>query len=223
VFASDYENIYAFRDSALEWKFNLKSYKDEYNSAPEVRPVVYNNNNVYTTIDNAGNVFAIDARTGELKWIYSFEPGQEPQDKEYRVSYDSTIPAASKGIVVLIEQVEYRENIMPVAIEEDALVIEYHIENGQRVPIEPKMESPNAPTPDKMTFTRVFALNASNGGEIWNYSMNSVSGLNGKTPFIDNDLVYFGLEDKIVARTLGTGRTIWSADVSSPKSAYLCC
>ncbi len=67
-----------------------------------------------------------------------------------------------------------------------------------------------------MTFTRVFALNASNGEEIWNYSMNSISGFNGKTPFIYNDLVYFGLEDKIVARTLGTGRTIWSADVSRP-------
>ena len=215
VFASDYENMYAFGDSALEWKFDLKEYKDEYNSAPEVCPEVYNGT-VYTTINNAGKVLAIDARTGALKWIYSFRPGQEPLDKEYRISYDSTIPAASKGIVVLIEQVEYRENIMPVAIEEDALIIEYHIVNGQRVPIEPETESPNAPTPDTRTFTRVFALNASNGEEIWNDSINGVSSLYGKTPFIDNDLVYFGLEDKIVARTLGTGRTIWSADVSWP-------
>ena len=215
VFASDYENIYAFGDNALEWKFNLKPYQGEYISAPEVRPIVYNNT-IYTTLYNAGKVLAIDAKTGALKWIYSFSPGQEPLDKEYRISYDSTIPAASKGIVVLIEQVEYRENIMPVAIEEDALIIEYHIVNGQRVPIEPETESPNAPTPDTRTFTRVFALNASNGEEIWNYSINMDSGLSGKTPFIYNNLVYFGLDDEIVARTLGTGSPIWSADVSWP-------
>ncbi len=220
VFASDYENIYAFGDNALEWKFNLKPYQGEYISAPEVRPIVYNNT-VYTTIYNAGKVLAIDAKTGALKWIYSFGPEQEPLDKEYRISYDSTIPAASKGIVVLIEQVEYRENIMPVAIEpgmEDPneLTVEYIEYNGEDIPIEPETESPNVPTPDTRIFTRVFALNASNGEEIWNYSMNSVSGLNGKTPFIYNDLVYFGLEDKIVARTLGTGRTIWNADVSWP-------
>lgn len=105
---------------------------------------------------------------------------------------------------------------MPVAIEEDALIIEYHIVNGQRVPIEPETESPNVATPDTRTFTRVFALNASNGEEIWNYSINSISGLSETSTFIYNDLVYFGLEDKIVARTLGTGRTTWSADVSSP-------
>ncbi len=220
VFASDYENIYAFGDDALEWKFNLKPYQGEYISAPEVRPIVYNNT-VYTTIYNAGKVLAIDAKTGALKWIYSFGPGQEPLDKEYRVSYDSTIPAASKGIVVLIEQVEYRENIMPVAIEpgmEDPneLTVEYIEYNGEDIPIEPETESPNVPTPDTRIFTRVFALNASNGEEIWNYSINSVSGLNGKTPFINNDLVYFGLDDEIVARSLGTGRPIWSADVSWP-------
>ncbi|MCD4799387.1 MAG: PQQ-binding-like beta-propeller repeat protein [Methanosarcinales archaeon] len=220
VFASDYENIYAFEDSGLEWKFNLKPYQGEYISAPEVRPIVYNNT-VYTTIYNAGKVLAIDAKTGALKWIYSFSPEQEPLDKEYRISYDSTIPAASKGIVVLIEQVEYRENIMPVAIEpgmEDPneLTVEYIEYNGEDIPIEPETESPNVATPDTKIFTRVFALNASNGEEIWNYSMNRISGFNGKTPFIYNDLVYFGLGDKIVARTLGTGRTIWSADVSRP-------
>jgi outer membrane protein assembly factor BamB len=220
VFASDYENIYAFGDNALEWKFNLKPYQGEYISAPEVRPIVYNNT-VYTTIYNAGKVLAIDAKTGALKWIYSFGPEQEPLDKEYRISYDSTIPAASKGIVVLIEQVEYRENIMPVAIEpgmEDPneLTVEYIEYNGEDIPIEPETESPNVPIPDTKTFTRVFALNASNGQEIWNNSINSVSGLNGKTPFIYNDLVYFGLEDKIVTRSLGTGRTIWSTDVSWP-------
>jgi len=220
VFASDYENIYAFGDDALEWKFNLKPYKGEYFSAPEVLPVVYNNT-VYTTIYNAGKVLAIDAKTGALKWIYSFSPGQEPLDKEYRISYDSTIPAASKGIVVLIEQVEYRENIMPVVIEpgmEDPneLTVEYIEHNGEDIPIEPETESPNVPTPDTRTFTRVFALNASNGEEIWNYSINSVSGLNVKTPFINNDLIYFGLDDEIVTRSLGTGRPIWSADVSWP-------
>jgi len=220
VFASDFRNIYAFGDNALEWKFNLKPYQGEYISAPEVRPIVYNNT-VYTTIYNAGKVLAIDAKTGALKWIYSFGPEQEPLDKEYRISYDSTIPAASKGIVVLIEQVEYRENIMPVAIEpgmEDPneLTVEYIEYNGEDIPIEPETESPNVPTPDIRIFTQVFALNASNGEEIWNYSINGVSSLYGKTPFIDNDLVYFGLEDKIVARTLGTGRTIWNADVSWP-------
>ena len=220
VFASDYENIYAFEDSGLEWKFNLKPYQGEYISAPEVRPIVYNNT-IYTTLYNAGKVLAIDAKTGALKWIYSFSPEQEPLDKEYRISYDSTIPAASKGIVVLIEQVEYRENIMPVAIEpgmEDPneLTVEYIEYNGEDIPIEPETESPNVATPDTKIFTRVFALNASNGEEIWNYSMNRISGFNGKTPFIYNDLVYFGLGDKIVARTLGTGRTIWSADVSRP-------
>jgi len=101
VFASDYENIYAFGD------------------------------------------LAIDAKTGALKWIYSFGPEQEPLDKEYRISYDSTIPAASKGIVVLIEQVEYRENIMPVAIEpgmEDPneLTVEYIEYNGEDIPIRHK-------------------------------------------------------------------------------------
>jgi len=196
VFASDFENIYAFGDGDLKWKFNLQPYQDEYNSAPEVRPEVYSGT-VYTTINNAGKVLAIDAQTGVLKWIYSFGPGQEPQDKEYRVSYDSTIPAVSKGTVVLIAQVEYREKIRAVAIE-------------------PGTEGPNTLTPDTRTFTRVFALNASNGEEIWNYSINMDSGLSGNTPFIDNDLVYFGLEDKIVARTLGTGRTIWNADVSWP-------
>jgi len=221
LFASDYENIYAFGDNALEWKFNLKPYQGEYISAPEVlRPIVYNNT-IYTTLYNAGKVLAIDAKTGALKWIYSFSPEQEPLDKEYRISYDSTIPAASKGIVVLIEQVEYRENIMPVAIEpgmEDPneLTVEYIEYNGEDIPIEPETESPNVATPDTKIFTRVFALNASNGEEIWNYSINGVSSLYGKTPFIDNDLVYFGLEDKIVARTLGTGRPIWSADVSWP-------
>ncbi len=220
VFASDFENIYAFGDDSLEWKFNLKSYKGEHISAPEVLPVVYNNT-VYTTIYNAGQVLAIDAKTGALKWIYSFSPGQEPLDKEYRISYDSTIPAASKGTVVLIEQIEYRENILPVAIEpgmEDPneLTVEYIEYNGEDIPIEPETESPNVPTPDTRIFTRVFALNASNGEEIWNNSINSVSGLNGKTPFIYNDLVYFGLEDKIVTRSLGTGRTIWSTDVSWP-------
>jgi len=65
-------------------------------------------------------------------------------------------------------------------------------------------------------FTRVFALNASNGEEIWNYSINSVSRLQEKTPFIYNDLAYFGLEDKIVARSLSTGRPIWSTDVTWP-------
>ena len=221
VFASDYENIYAFGASGLEWKFNLKPYQGEYNSAPEVlRPIVYNNT-IYTTLYNAGKVLAIDAKTGALKWIYSFSPEQELLDKEYRISYDLTIPAASKGIVVLIEQVEYRENIMPVAIEpgmeeSNELTVEYIEYNGEDIPIEPEKEGPNAPTPDTRTFTRVFALNESNGEEIWNYSMNSVSGLYGKTPFIYNDLVYFGLEDKIVARTLGTGRTIWNADVSRP-------
>jgi outer membrane protein assembly factor BamB len=196
VFASDFENIYAFGDDALEWKFNLKPYQDEYNSAPDVRPVVYNNT-VYTTIDNAGNVLAIDARTGALKWIYSFGPGQEPQDKEYWISYDSTFPVVSKCTVVFIAQVEYMEKVMEVAIE-------------------PGTESPNAPTSDTRTFTRVFALNTSNGEEIWNYSINSVFALYDKPSFIYNDLVYFGLEDKIVARTLGTGRPIWSTDVSSP-------
>lgn len=220
VFASDYENIYAFGDDALEWKFNLRPYQDEYFSAPEVRPVVYNST-VYTIINSAGKVLAIDAQTGVLNWVYSFEPGQKPPDKEYRTKFDSTLPAVSKGIVILAAQVEYSEKIMPIAIEpgtEDpnALVIEYHFENGRRVAIEPETECTNAPTPDTRTFTRVFALNASNGEEIWNYSINSVSGLNGKTPFIYNDLVYFGLEDKIVARTLGTGRPIWSADVSWP-------
>ena len=210
VFASDFENIYAFGDDSLEWKFNLKPYQGEYISPPEVHPVVYNNT-VYTTIYNAGKVLAIDAKTGALKWIYSFEPGQKPPDKEYWTEFDSTLPAASKGIVVFIAQLEYSEKILEGPNE---LVIEYHLENGERVAIEPETESLNAPTPDKMTFTRVFALNASNGEEIWNYSINS-SGF-GKTPFIYNDLVYFGLEDKIVTRSLGTGRTIWSADVSWP-------
>ena len=212
VFASDYKNIYAFGDDVLEWKFNLKPYMGEYISAPEVHPVVYNNT-VYTTINNAGKVLGIDAKTGELKWIYSFGPGQELPDIEYWISYDSTIPAVSKGIVVFIAKLEYSEKSLEAP---NKLVVEYHIENGEKIGIEPETESPNAPTPDKMTFTRVFALNASNGEEIWNYSMNSISGFNGKTPFIYNDLVYFGLEDKIVARTLGTGRPIWSADVSWP-------
>jgi len=203
VFASDYENIYAFGDDVLEWKFNLKPYLGEYISLSEVYPVVYNNT-VYT-IFNAGKVLAIDAKTGELKWNYSFGPGQELQDEEYWICSDSTIPAASKGIIVFMS--------LEAPFEQ---VIQYHLENGQRVPIEPQTESPNAPTPDKMAFTRVFALNASNGEKIWNYSMNSISGFNGKTPFIYNDLVYFGLGDKIVARTLGTGRPIWSADVSWP-------
>jgi outer membrane protein assembly factor BamB len=222
VFASDFENIYAFGESDLKWKFNLKPYGDEYVSAPapEVRPVVYNST-VYTIINSAGKVLAIDAQTGVLKWVYSFEPGQKPPDKEYRTKFDSTLPAVSKGVVVLAAQVEYREKIIPIAIEpgtEDpnALVIEYHFENGRRVAIEPETECTNAPTPDTRTFTRVFALNASNGEEIWNYSINDVSGLNGKTPFIYNDLVYFGFEDVIVARALGTGRPIWSADVSWP-------
>ena len=92
VFASDFENIYACGESALEWKFNLRPYQEEYNSAPPVRPEVYSGT-VYTTINNAGQVLAIDARTGALKWIYSFGPGQEPLDKEYRISYDSVIPA----------------------------------------------------------------------------------------------------------------------------------
>ena len=210
VFASDFENIYAFGDDSLEWKFNLKPYQDEYISPPEVHPVVYNNT-VYTTIYNAGKVLAINAKTGELKWIYSFEPGQKPQDKEYWTEFDSTLPAVSKGIVVFIAQLEYSEKILEGPNE---LVIEYPLENGERVAIEPETESPNAPTPDKTTFTRVFALNASNGEEIWNYSINS-SGFE-KIPFIYNDLVYFGLEDKIVTRSLGTGRTIWSADVSWP-------
>ena len=212
VFASDYENIYAFGDDVLEWKFNLKPYMGEYISPSEVHPVVYNNT-VYTTINNAGKVLAIDAKTGELKWIYSFGPGQELPDIEYWISYDSTIPAVSKGIVVFIAKLEYSEKSLEAP---NKLVVEYHIENGEKIGIEPETESPNAPTPDKMTFTRVFALNASNGEEIWNYSMNSISGFNGKTPFIYNDLVYFGLEDKIVARTLGTGKPIWSADVSRP-------
>ena len=151
MFASDYKNIYAFGDDALKWKFNHKQYHDEYNSAPNVRPEVYSGT-VYTTINNGGQVLAIDAKTGVLEWIYSFEPGQEPLDKEYRISYDSTFPAVSKGNVVLIAQVEYRENILPVAIEEGT-------------------EGPTVPTPDTKTFTRVFALNASNGKEIWNYSI----------------------------------------------------
>ncbi|MBE9509279.1 MAG: PQQ-binding-like beta-propeller repeat protein [Bacteroidetes bacterium] len=196
VFASDFENIYAFGESSLEWKFNLRPYQDEYNSAPDVRPEVYSGT-VYTTINNAGKVLAINAQTGVLEWIYSFEPGPKPLDKEYRTSYDSTLPAVSKGIVVLTAQVKYRENILAVAIEEGT-------------------EGPIAPTPDTRTYTRVFALNASNGEEIWNYSINSVSGLYEKTPFIYNDLAYFGLEDEIVARTLSTGRPIWSADVSWP-------
>lgn len=195
VFASDFGNIYAFGDSALTWKFNLKPYKDEYNSAPEVRPVVYSGT-VYTTINNAGKVLAIDARTGTLKWIYTFEPGQGPPDKEYRISYKSTFPAVSKNTVVLIAQ-EYREKIIPVAIEEGT-------------------EGLYAPPPDTKTFTRVFALNASNGEEIWNNSINSVSRLQEKTPFIYNNLAYFGLEDKIVARSLSTGRPIWSTDVYWP-------
>ncbi|NOR48466.1 MAG: PQQ-binding-like beta-propeller repeat protein [Methanosarcinaceae archaeon] len=222
VFASDYENIYAFGDGDLKWKFNLKPYRGDYISAPEVHQVVYNST-VYTTIYNAGKVVAIDAKTGELKWIYSFGPGQEPPDKEYWVSYDSTIPAASKGIVVFIAQLEYREKIMAVAIEEgtedqNALEVEYIEKMGEDIPIEPEMGDLNtpAPTPDTRTFTRVFALNTSNGEEIWNYSINSVSGLSEKTPFIYNDLVYFGLDDKIVARTLSTGRPIWNADVSWP-------
>lgn len=196
VFVSDFENIYAVRDGALKWKFDLRPYHDEYNRSPEVRPVVYNST-VYTTINNAGQVLAIDAKTGALKWIYSFEPGQPPLDKEYRISYDSTFPAVSKGTVVLIAQVEYMEKFLPVAIEEGT-------------------EGPVGPPPETKTFTRVFALNASNGKEIWNYSINSVSGLYEKIPLIYNDLVYFGLDDEIVARTLGTGRSIWSAEVSWP-------
>ncbi len=195
VFASDFENIYALGDGALKWKFNLKPYQDEYNSAPDVRLEVYSGT-VYTTINNAGKVLAINAQTGVLEWIYSFEPGQEPLDKEYRTSYDSTIPAVSKGTVVLIAQVKYMEIILPVAIEEGT-------------------EGPNVPT-DTRTFTRVFALNASNGEEIWNYSINSVYALYEKPTFIYNDLAYFGLEDEIVTRSLSTGRPIWSADVSWP-------
>jgi len=213
VFTSDFENIYAFGDDSLEWKFNLKPYQDEYISAPEVHPVVYNNT-IYTTIYNAGKVLAIDAKTGELKWIYSFEPGQKPPDKEYWTKFDSTLPAASKGIVVFIAQLEYSEKILEGPTE---LVIEYHLENGERVAIEPETESPNAATPDTRTFTRVFALNASNGEEIWNYSIDMDSGLSGRTPFVYNGLVYFGLDDEIVARTLSTGRPIWSADVSCPQ------
>jgi len=195
VFASDFRNIYAFGDSALTWKFSLKPYKDEYNSAPEVRPVVYSGT-VYTTINNAGKVLAIDARTGTLKWIYTFEPGQEPLDKECRISYESSFPAVSKNTVVLIAQ-EYREKIIPVAIEEGT-------------------EGPYESPPDTRPFTRVFALNASNGEEIWNYSINSVSRLQEKTPFIYNNLAYFGLDDEIVTRSLSTGRPIWNADVSYP-------
>ena len=220
VFASDFENIYAFGDSGLEWKFNLKPYRDEYNSAPEVRPEVYSGT-VYTKINNAGKVLAIDAKTGALKWIYTFNPGQEPLDKEYFISYDSTFPAVSEDIIVFIAKLEYREMIIPVAIEPgtkdpNALVVEYIEVMGEDIPIEPETKGQDTPAPDKKTFTRVFALNASNGEEIWNYSINSVSGLNGKTPFIYNNLVYFGLEDKIVTRSLDTGRTIWSADISWP-------
>ncbi|MBE9484312.1 MAG: PQQ-like beta-propeller repeat protein, partial [Bacteroidetes bacterium] len=108
VFASDFENIYAIGDNVLTWKFDLKPYKDEYNSAPGVRPVVYRRT-VYTTINNAGKVLAIDAKTGVLKWVYTFETWQEPTDKEYFISYDSTFPAVSKGTVILIAQVEYIE------------------------------------------------------------------------------------------------------------------
>jgi len=213
VFASDFENIYAFGEDALKWKFNLRPYQDEYNSAPPLRPSVYNST-IYTTINNAGQVLAIDAKTGALKWIYSFEPGQKPPDKEHWTRFDSTLPAASKGIVVFIAQLEYSEKILEGPNE---LVIEYRLENGERVAIEPETESPNAPTPDTKTFTRVFALNASNGEEIWNYSINMDSGLSGRTPFIYNDLVYFGLDDEIVTRSLGTGRPIWSSDVSYPQ------
>ncbi|HJH32187.1 MAG TPA: hypothetical protein C5S50_08455 [Methanosarcinaceae archaeon] len=220
VFASDYENIYAFGDNVLEWKFNLKPYHDEYVSAPDVHPVVYNST-VYTTIYNAGKVLAIDARTGELKWIHSFGPEQELPDKEYWISYDSTIPTASKGVVVFIVQFEYREKIMAVAIEEgmedpNTLVVGYIEKMGEDIPIEPEREYPVTPAPDKITFTRVFALNASNGEEIWNYSINSISGLSETSSFIYNDLVYYGLKDKIVARTLNTGRPIWSSNVSWP-------
>jgi outer membrane protein assembly factor BamB len=212
VFASDFENIYAFGEDALKWKFNLIPYQDEYNSAPPLRPSVYNNT-IYTTINNAGQILAIDAKTGALKWIYSFEPGQKPPDKEYWTFFDSTLPDVTKGIVVFIAQLEYREKILECPTE---LVIEYHLENGERVAIEPETESPDAPIPDTRTFTRVFALNESNGEEIWNYSINMDSGLSGRTPFIYNDLVYFGLDNEIVTCSLGTGRPIWSADISWP-------
>jgi len=66
VFASDFENFYAFGDGDLKWKFNLKPYQDEYNSAPNVRPEVYSGT-VYTTINNGGQVLAIDAKTGVLE------------------------------------------------------------------------------------------------------------------------------------------------------------
>ncbi|KAF5418879.1 MAG: Outer membrane protein assembly factor BamB [Candidatus Methanogaster sp.] len=213
VFASDFENIYAFGDNVLTWKFDLKPYKDEYNSAPEVRPVVYRGT-VYTTINNAGKVLAIDAKTGVLKWVYTFEPWQEPTDKEYFISYDSTFPAVSKGTVILIAQVEYIERGMEGPNE---LVVEYTEDIGEDIPIEPETEDPDTLALDKKTFTRVFALNSSNGEEIWNYSIDMDSGLSGKTPFIYNDLVYFGLDDEIVTRSLGTGRPIRSADVSCPQ------
>ena len=200
MFASDFENIYAFGEAALKWEFNLRPYQDEYNSAPPLRPAVCNST-IYTTIINAGQVLAIDAKTGALKWIYSFMPGQEPMDKEYFIRYDSTFPAVSKGTVILIARVEYMEKIVPVAIE-------------------PGAEDLNTPALDKTTFPQVFALNASNGVEIWNYSINMDSGLSGRTPFIYNDLVYFGLDDEIVTRSLGTGRPIWSTDVSCP---HICC
>jgi len=213
VFASDFENIYAFGDNVLTWKFDLKPYKDEYNSAPEVRPVVYGRT-VYTTINNAGKVLAIDAKTGALKWIYTFDPWQEPRDKEYFISYDSAFPAVSKGTVILIAQVEYIERGMDGPNE---LEVEYIEDIGEDIPIEPETEDPDRLAPDKKTFTRVFALNASNGEEIWNYSINMDSGLSGRTPFIYNDLVYFGLDDEIATRSLGTGRPIWNTDVSCPQ------
>lgn len=213
VFASDFEAIYAFGDDVLTWKFDLKPYKDEYNSAPEVRPVLYNRT-VYTTINNAGKVLAIDAKTGALKWIYTFEPWQEPMDKEYWVSYDSAFPAVSKGTVILIAQVEYIERGMEGPNE---LVVEYIEGMGEDIPIEPETEYPDGLAPDKKTFTRVFALDAPNGEEIWNYSIDMDFGLSGRTPIVYNDLVYFGLDDEIATRSLGTGRPIWSTDVSCPQ------
>lgn len=195
VFASDGENIYAIKAGALKWKFNLSEYRDEYNFAPPVLPVVHNKT-TYTTINNAGLIFAIDADSGKMKWKYKYEPVEKPSREKYVISYRSTLPAANGDIVVLFAGVEYTEKQIPK-------------------PIEPGTTPPEI-EPEILTYRKVVALNASSGEEIWSYPCNGRPGSEIEFPIISNELVYLGLENEVIALSLRTGRAIWSTDLYWP-------
>ena len=177
----------------VKWKNSVGGYDAFHQSSPAVA-----NGVVYFGSDD-GNVYALNASTGEQLWSYTTEHGT------YSNFVDSS-PAVANGVVYVGSA---NGNLYALNANTGAKLWSFKTVNlgiaGNQVNSSPAVL--NGAVYFGSEDGNVYALNASTGAKLWSYS---TGGDVDSSPAVANAMVYIGSDDQnVYALNANTGALVW--------------